>query len=133
MKLLAFCLSLLVALQTTCYSVAIAQVSFAGDVLSGQAPINKVGALLLTEGIAVMTATTMDIQSKGPDGSKQSQLQGQLFKTSQNGNTIKGEVYFDRGPGLTVLDRKQCNEFVKMIDGTKVTGPISHVTASSIT
>jgi len=75
----------------------------------------------------------MDIQSKGTDGSKQSQLQGQLFKTSQSGNTIKGEVYFDRGPGLTVLDRKQCNEFVKMIDGTRVDGAITEVTTSTIT
>jgi len=117
----------------TCYSAAVAQVSYSGDAIAGQAPVNKVGALLLTEGLAVMTATTIEIQGKGPNGPKQSQLQGKIFKTTQTGNTVKGNVYFDGGPGISALDSTSCDEFVKMTDGTKVSGPISDVTANAIT
>lgn len=121
------------AFQMTCYTAATAQVSYSGDAIAGQAPVNKVGALLLTEGLAVMTATTIEIQGKGPNGPKQSQLQGKIFKTTQTGNTVKGNVYFDGGPGLSALDSTSCDEYVKMTDGTKVSGAISEVTASAIT
>jgi len=117
----------------TFYTAAIAEVSFSGDALSGQAPVNKVGALLLTEGIAIMSANSMEIQGKGPNGPKQSQLQGKVFKTTQVANSIKGHVYFDGGAGLAMLDSSNCDEFVKMTDGTKVTGPISDVTNNAIT
>ena len=117
----------------TCYSSAVAQVSYSGDAIAGQAPVNKVGALLLTEGLAVMTATTIEIQGKGPNGPKQSQLQGKIFKTTQTGNTVKGNVYFDGGAGISALDSSSCDEFVKMTDGTKVSGAITDVTANAIT
>jgi hypothetical protein len=117
----------------TCFSVASAQVSFSGSAVSGQAPVNKVGALLLTEGLAIMSANTIEIQGHAPNGPKQTQLQGKIFKTAQTPNGVKGHVYFDRGPGLASLDATNCDEFVKMMDGTKVSGPISEVTDNAIT
>jgi hypothetical protein len=132
-RFVSLCLSLLIAFQLTCYSVATAQVSFSGDAVSGQAPVNKVGALLLTEGLAIMSANTIEVQGKGPNGPKQSQLRGKIFKTSQTANGVKGHVYFDQGPGLGSLDAANCDEFVKMSDGTKVSGPISEVTDQAVT
>jgi hypothetical protein len=117
----------------TCYSVASAQVSFSGNAISGQAPVNKVGALLLTEGLAIMSANAIEISGKGPNGPKQSQLKGKIFKTTQTANGVKGHVYFDQGPGLASLDASNCDEYVKMVDGTKVTGPISDVSDNAIT
>jgi len=118
----------------TCYSVATAQVSFGGNVVSGQAPVNKVGALLLADGLAVMSANAIEIQGKGPNGPKQTQLKGKIFKISQTANGVKAHVYFDQGPGLSALDSVNCNdEYVKMTDGTKVSGPISDVADNAIT
>jgi hypothetical protein len=132
-RFVSLCLSLLIAFQLTCYSVATAQVSFSGDAVSGQAPVNKVGALLLTEGLAIMSANAIEITGKGQNGPKQSQLHGKIFKTSQVANGVKGHVYFDQGPGLSALDATNCDEFVKMADGTKVSGPISDVADNAIT
>ena len=118
----------------TCLSVPVsAEISFAGDAITGKAPVNKVGSLLLGEGLAIMTANTMEIQGKGPNGQQQSQLSGQIFKTSQVANTVKGHVYFDRGPGLGSLDSASCDDYVKMTDGSKVAGPITELSASAIT
>jgi hypothetical protein len=132
-RFVSLCLSLLIAFQLTCYSVATAQVSFSGSAISGQAPVNKVGALLLTEGLAIMSANTIEIQGKAQNGPKQTQLRGKIFKTSQTANGVKGHIYFDQGPGLASLDASNCDEFVKMTDGTKVSGPISDVTDNAIT
>lgn len=133
MRFVSLLLSLLIAFQMTCYSIASAQVSFSGNAISGQAPVNKVGALLLTEGLAIMSANAIEITGKGQNGPKQTQLKGKIFKTSQTANGCKGHVYFDQGPGLAALDAANCDEYVKMTDGTKVSGPISDVADNAIT
>jgi len=121
------------SLQMACYSAVFAEVSFSGEALSGHAPVNKVGALLLSEGIAIMSADSIEIQGKGPNGPKESQLQGRVFKTTHIANKIKGQVYFDGGVGLAFLDLNDCEEYVQMSDGTKVKGPITEVSNNAIT
>jgi hypothetical protein len=132
-RFVSLLLSLLIAFQMTCYSIASAQVSFSGNAMSGQAPVNKVGALLLTEGLAIMSANAIEITGKGQNGPKQTQLKGKIFKTTQTANGVKGHVFFDQGPGLASLDAANCDEYVKMTDGTKVSGPISDVADNAIT
>ena len=134
MKLRAALLSSLLVLQMAAASLpALAEISFAGEAISGKAPVNKVGNLLLSEGVAVLTATTIEIQAKGPDGHETSQLTGQVLKATRQNGKINGTAFFDHGPSLGTLDGAKCDEFIRMTDGTKVPGPITDVTPSSIT
>ena len=100
---------------------------------SGQASVNKIGKLLLAEGIATLTATSIEIASKDSSGNQQTQLKGKLFNKEQAGSTLKGLAFFNSGPLLSKLDAANCNDFVKKIDGNKVSGPVTDVTESSVT
>ncbi len=129
MKFISLVMALLFAFQLTCYPIAAdAAVSFSNGAVSGQASVNKVGNLLIAEGLAVMTANTMTISS--PNQSPQ--LQGNLFKTEQVGGKVNGQVFFKSGPGLSTLDEKNCDEFVRTIDGRKIAGPISDITSDAV-
>lgn len=97
--------------------------------LSGEVPVNKVGALLLASGVAVMSGTTITVNN----ASGQAQLNGQLFKTATSDGNVSGSAYFGDGPGLSKLDSTACSEYVDLTDGTRVTGPVSGVTATAIT
>jgi hypothetical protein len=96
--------------------------------ISGEASVNKVGALLLASGLAVMSGTSIQITSKG-----ETQLQGQLFKMVQSGSKVQGSAYFDQGPGLGKLNSALCDEYVDLLDGNRIKGAISAVTAAGLT
>lgn len=84
----------------------------------GQASINKVGNMLLAEGIAVLTQTTLTITASN-NGQTQTVLQGNVFKTNMSGSgNVTGFVHFNGG---TMLSRLQTNnhERVSKTDGSK--------------
>ncbi len=131
MRFLSLLLSVLMACQMTFATLpAYADVAYdASSGLSGEVPVNKVGALLLASGIAVMSGTAITVNN----ASGQAQLNGQLFKTASSDGNVSGSAYFGDGPGLSKLDSTACSEYVDLTDGTRVTGPVSGVTSSAIT
>jgi len=109
---------------------AFADVSYdAASGLSGEAPVNKVGALLLASSIAVMSGSTISVNS----ASGQNELTGQIFKTTSSNGNVNGSAYFGDGPKLSQLDATSCSEYVELKDGSKVNGPVSGVTPTAIT
>lgn len=92
----------------------------------GQASLNKVGSLLLADGVAILTETTLTINAT-QNGQTQTVLQGNVFKTSttSSGN-VTGFVQFNAG---TMLSRLQQNthERVNRTDGTKQSIQITSV------
>ncbi|MCW5823006.1 MAG: hypothetical protein KIT34_09395 [Cyanobacteria bacterium TGS_CYA1] len=97
----------------------------------GQANLNKVGSLLLADGVAILTETTLTINAT-QNGQTQTVLQGNVFKTnvSSSGN-VTGFVQFNGG---TMLSRLQQNthERVSRTDGTKQSIQITSVSPQVI-
>lgn len=110
-----------------------AAVSFSDGGAQGSASVNKIGKLLIAEGIATLTATSIEIASKDSSGNQTTQLKGRLFNTEKAGSVIKGMAFFSGGPLISDLDSVGCNDYVKKIDGSKVTGPVTDVTESAVT
>jgi len=134
MKLIASLLSFVLFLQLVCYPLPLmAAVSFSDGGAQGTASVNKIGKLLIAEGIATLTATTIEIASKDSSGNQTTQLKGRLFNTEKAGGVIKGMAFFSGGPLISDLDSVGCNDYVKKIDGSKVTGPVTDVTESAVT
>ncbi|MGD9684217.1 MAG: hypothetical protein AB7W16_23885 [Candidatus Obscuribacterales bacterium] len=134
MKLIASLLSFALFLQLVCYPLPMmAAVSFSDGGAQGSASVNKIGKLLIAEGIATLTATSIEIASKDSSGNQTTQLKGRLFNTEKAGSVIKGMAFFNGGPLISDLDSVGCNDYVKKIDGSKVTGPVTDVTDSAVT
>lgn len=93
----------------------------------GEAPVNKVGSLLLAGGLAVMAGTAIAIVAASSSGNV-TQLSGNTFKTSMSGNTVRGQAYFDNGPKLQSIDAQGNSDYVELTDGSRVNGPVSNVT-----
>ncbi len=129
MRFLALFLSVIFAFQfTICPYAAYADVSYdAASGPKGDAPVNKVGSLLLAGGLAVMAGTAITIATASSSGNV-TQLSGNTFKTSISGNTVRGQAYFDNGPKLSSIDAQSNNDYVELTDGSQVRGPISNVT-----
>ena len=133
MRLIASILSLVMFLQLACYPLpAYAKVTYENNRLEGNGAVNKVGKLLIAEGLATLTATTVEISSTDSSGNKSSELKGRLFKTDRFGNTVRGLAYFNEGPMLSKLDSAGCEEYVVKIDGTRVDGPIRDVANTGV-
>lgn len=134
MRFLALFMGVLLTFQLSFCPIALAavQVNATNDGgVQAQVPVNKIGALLLADGLAIMSGTTIAITAKGPDGTPQSQLQGNLFKVTQVGNTISGYAFFNAGQGLGGFS--DCGEQVDLLDGTKIKGAIENITSQQVT
>lgn len=105
--------------------------------IQGQLPVDKIGALLLSEGFASFAGTAVTITGK-PELSAQTQslLQGTLVKPevtiAGSQSALTGTVYFNDGPALSTLEDKKFKEKISLTDATTVTGPISSITADQI-
>jgi hypothetical protein len=76
--------------------------------IDAQVPVNKIGALLLADGVCIMTGTTIVVMGKaGPSAPHQAQVQGHIVNNqlTTNGKVgqINGKAYFDHGPSLKTL------------------------------
>lgn len=139
MKFTALFLSILLAVQLTCTQALAAAVNVnpGGNSVQGQVPVNKIGSLLLAEGLAVMSGTSIEITGKDT-GNKNSvsQLTGQLVKVSVSGtasrSNVTGYAAFTGGPGLMALKKGTYAESVELTDGSTVKGPVSSVTQDSV-
>src|SRR3974390_192128 len=105
MRLLSVFLALWICLQACGMTPALATVSLTteqkSDGLKGEVELNKVGALLFSEGIAEMTGNTIQVKGKQKGESKSGNLlAGTIFKVTQVDNRITGWVYFSEGPAL---------------------------------
>ncbi|HEY9712335.1 MAG TPA: hypothetical protein V6C72_02630 [Chroococcales cyanobacterium] len=138
MRLLALFMGVLFALQMTYQPIA-ATAAASGITFDqsagaqGSVACNKVGALLVAEGIAVMSGTSVEISAKGKDGKTDHQLQGKLLKAELVGGVLNATAFFTEGPGLSALDAEGCSERVDLTDGTSIAGAISDVTTESLT
>lgn len=103
--------------------------------IKGQAKCNKIGALLLADGLAIMSGNSIEVTGKGK-GDKtppHNQLNGIIYKTLPlSGGAVKAWVFFNGGAGLSLLSNAVCSEHVDLNDGSKVDGAISSVTASEV-
>jgi hypothetical protein len=135
-KLLALFMGFLIGIQMTYCPVANAAASAmsvtSGGGVQGQLPCNKIGALLLADGVAIMNGTTIEVTGKAQDGKSQSQLHGKIFKVEQVGGNINGSAFFEDGPGLATLMAANCSESVKLNDGSLVKGPIDSITQDAV-
>ncbi len=128
MRFLALFLSVVFAFQMTIFPhAAYADVSYDASGPKGEAPVNKVGSLLLAGGLAVMAGTAITIATASSSGNV-TQLSGNTFKTSCSGNTVRGQTYFDNGPKLQSIDAQSNSDYVELTDGSRVNGPVSNVT-----
>ncbi len=129
MRFLALFLSVVFAFQMTILPhAAYADVSYdAAAGPKGEAPVNKVGSLLLAGGLAVMAGTAITIATASSSGNV-TQLSGNTFKTTCSGNTVRGQAYFDNGPKLQSIDAQSNSDYVELTDGSRVNGPVSNVT-----
>lgn len=129
MRFLALFLSVLFAFQVSFFPyAAMADVSYdAAAGIKGEAPVNKVGSLLLAGGLAVMAGTAITITTTTSSGTA-TQLSGNTFKTSVTGDTVRGQTYFDNGPKLSEIDAQSSSDYVELTDGSRVQGPVSNVT-----
>ncbi len=142
MRLFALFLSVLLSVQMTCSPSLAAAVSFtpSSGGLQGKVPCNKIGSLLLADGLALMSGNTIEItgQNKSDNSSKStSQLSGQLLKVATSGSSshssVTGYASFSQGPGLPSLNKGgSCSERVDLNDGSSVKGPISSVSPDQI-
>jgi hypothetical protein len=76
--------------------------------IDAQVPVNKIGALLLADGLCIMTGTTIVVMGKaGPSAPHQAQIQGHIVNNQLTANgkvgQINGKAYFDHGPSLKTL------------------------------
>lgn len=133
MRFLALFLSVLFAVQMSFFPyAAMADVSYDGAAgIKGEAPVNKVGSLLLAGGLAVMAGTAITIATASSSGNV-AQLTGNTFKTSVSGNTVRGQAYFDNGPKLSSIDGGTNHDYVQLTDGSRVNGPVSNVTQDGL-
>ncbi|HEY9783990.1 MAG TPA: hypothetical protein V6D17_01220 [Candidatus Obscuribacterales bacterium] len=135
MRLLAMFLAVVTAFQFSCFPIAVsAQVSYSSSTgVSGKAPVNKVGALLIADGIAILSATTVAIATSTSSGATQAQLSGNVFKVQQiDANTVRGQSFFNDGPGLDKIKVARSQDRVVTKDGTKIDGRISNITSDMV-
>jgi hypothetical protein len=132
-RFLALFLSVVFAFQMTIFPhAAYADVAYdAASGPKGEAPVNKVGSLLLAGGLAVMAGTAITIATASSSGNV-TQLSGNTFKTSMSGNTVRGQAYFDNGPKLQSIDAQSNSDYVELTDGSRVNGPVSNVTSEGL-
>lgn len=136
MNLVALLVSLILCFQSTLGPTALAaDVTATGSGgLQGQVKCNKIGALLLADGLAIMNGVTIEVTGTSHGGTSHSQLNGQLFKAEQlPGGDVSAYAWFTGGTGLGLLDAKICAERVDLNDGTRVPGPISSITSDQVT
>lgn len=138
MNLLAILMTVLFAFQMTCSPIALAASETSVSIdsgVKGQAKCNKVGALLLSDGLAIMSGNTIEVTGKaqGSSASPGPQLDGVIYKTiSQGGGVIKAYAFFNGGSGISQIANAACSEHVDLNDGTKISGPISSVNPSQV-
>jgi hypothetical protein len=126
-KFLGFFLSLLLIVQQSCY-----QRGYAADGINTSVPVNKIGTLLLADATAILTSTTIEVTTKGPDGNQQTALKGQLLNATTAGGTIKAIAYFTGGTQFSNLCTGGPGR-VKTASGDVVEGAISNVSAEGLT
>lgn len=133
MRFIALFLSLLMTCQLSfvCLPASASATYDPNSGFSGEAPVNKVGALLLTSSLAVMSGSTIQISARGQNGV--SELSGQIFKTTKTNDQVSGYAFFGLGSELAKLDAVRCNEWVDKTDGTRVNGPVTDVNVRSVT
>ena len=111
--------------------------TISGDV-KAEAPVNKIGALLLADATAFLNSGTMEVHGKGPEGSNQTLLTGTVLNEQVNGTganrIIRGICYFTGGTSLSALCTKSGRaDRVKTTNGDVLEGAISAVGADGLT
>jgi hypothetical protein len=142
MKLLASLLVVSVFIHTTLlpYAAFGAEVTFNStqSALQGQVPVHKIGALLLSEGLALLNGDEIKVEAKDHvTGHSAPVLQGNLFNvtTSEEGSktVLQGFTYFRSGPLLSKVETSCSDESVDLKDGSHIAGPINDVAHDMLT
>jgi len=138
MRVLSVFLAVWIAIQTCGFLPATAAVQVTtertADGLKGEVHLNKVGALLFSEGLGEMTGSTMEIKGRLKGQEKPIHLLGGvIYKVSNVNNRITANVFFNEGPGLPALTALNCDERVELKDGSTQPGPIQQVSPTEVT
>lgn len=97
--------------------------------LQGHVPINKVGALLAADTLAILNGDEITIQqSHVPDPQKPDLFKGQILKskieTLGDTKNLSGIAYFNGGTRFDKLANAHCDESVTLTDGQNIKGII---------
>jgi hypothetical protein len=134
----ALLLSFLAIFTYATFLPALAAATFSTDAtghgaVQGQVPVNKIGALLLADTIAMISNQTMEVKSNNSSNNGQSLLSGQIFNAQQMpGGGIKGSVIFTAGARLAELCKKGGMERVQTSSGDIIEGQIAGVSADGL-
>jgi hypothetical protein len=140
--LLALLLSLILLIDCGPLAVWAATVNFTpagtagAGTMDGEVPVNKVGKLLMSDGVAIFKGTTVDIMGTPAGGTqKQNLLSGVCFKTESTAGSkpqLKGHCYFRQGPGLATIDDPSAEELIDLVDGGVVSGHIVAINTEEV-
>jgi hypothetical protein len=100
--------------------------------VSGQASVNKIGALLLADASAFLSSTTIEVKSNNSSASDQPLLSGQILQATQAGGHIRGIAFFQGGTKFAQMCTKGGVERLSTTGGDVLEGTIAGVTADGI-
>ncbi|MDR3614832.1 MAG: hypothetical protein P4L53_14835 [Candidatus Obscuribacterales bacterium] len=107
--------------------------------MQGQLPVNKVGALLAADCLAILNGNEIKIQQnqehdpkfkkgKAPDPNKPDLFKGEILKSKienvGDNKTVSGIAYFSGGTRFDRLTRVKCDDTVTLTDGQSLSGII---------
>lgn len=113
--------------------------------MQGQLPVNKVGALLAADCLAILNGNEIKIQQnqdqdhgqhhdpkykkgKTPDPNKPDLFKGEILKSkiesTGDNKTVSGIAYFNGGTKFERLTRVRCQDKVTLTDGQELSGVI---------
>jgi hypothetical protein len=141
MKSLASLLVVALFIQSTLlpYAAFGAEVTFNStqSALQGQVPVHKIGALLLSEGLALLNGDEIKVEAKDSSGHAAPVLQGNVFNITSteagSKTALHGYAFFRTGTLLSKVETACSDESVDLKDGSHVAGPISDVTHDMLT
>jgi hypothetical protein len=134
----ALLLSFLALFTYASFLPALAAATFSTDAtghgaVQGQVPVNKIGALLLADTIAMISNQTMEVKSNNSSSNTPSLLSGQIFNAQQMpGGGIKGSVIFTAGTKLSQICRRSGMERIQTSTGDIIEGQITGVAPDGI-
>ncbi len=107
--------------------------------VQGQVPINKIGALLAVDALAILNGNEIRIESKekAPNAPENDLLSGVLLNSrlegADNNANVVGTAYFTGGKLFERLRKRRCVDKITLADGKTISGNLTSVTASGCT
>ena len=105
--------------------------------ITGQVPVSKVGALIASDALAILSGTEIKIETKSRSKSSNNTttppnnlLTGILLQTKVVGGAATGYAVFNGGDRFSRINARNCPDRVTTVAGATYTGTITQVTAA---